>query len=168
MTEQFPQLLGLISFQFQFKFFTYSLYILPTALFRSLPPTILLPISPPLLFWVGEGPPVVAPNPGTSSLYKARSFLSQKAAQLEELIPCTSNSFWDNHIARLQLFRTHMKTKLHTCYLWVGRHRSSLCIFFGRWFRLWESQGSRLVDAVVLPVEFLFLSGLTILPPIFP
>ena len=50
MTEQFPQLLGLISFQFQFKFFTYSLYILPTALFRSLPPTILLPISPPLLF----------------------------------------------------------------------------------------------------------------------
>jgi hypothetical protein len=44
-------------------------------------------------------------------------------------------------IAPLQLFRTHMKTKLHICYIWVGRPRSSLCMFFGGESALWETQG---------------------------
>ena len=36
----------------------------------------------------------------------------------------------------LHLFRTLMKIKLYICYICVGRPRSSLCMFFGWWFRL--------------------------------
>ena len=62
----------------------------------------------------------------------------------------------------LQLFRTHMKTKLHICYICVGRPRSNLCMFFGWWFSFQEPQGSRLVDYVNL------LSGPATLPPALP
>jgi len=55
----------------------------------------------------------------------------------------------------LQLFGMNMKNKLHICYTWTGRPRSSQCMLFGLWFSLWVSQGSRLVDYVGLPVEFL-------------
>jgi hypothetical protein len=67
-------------------------------------------------------------------------------------------------IAPLQLFGTHMKTKLNICYICEGRPRSSLCLIFGWWFSLWEPQGSRLVDSVGLPVEFLSPLGAAILP----
>lgn len=63
----------------------------------------------------------------------------------------------------LLLLGTHMKTKLHTCYIWVVKPRFTLCIFFSWWFRLraprvqvswvcWSSCGFRLP------------SGTTILP----
>jgi len=61
-----------------------------------------------------------------------------------------------------------MKVKLHICYIWVRRPKSSPCMFFVWWFRLWEPQGSRLVDSVGLPEEFLSPSGPAILPPILP
>ena len=35
------------------------------------------------------------------------------------------------------------------------RPSSSPCMFFGWWSSLRESQGSRLVDSVALPIEFL-------------
>jgi hypothetical protein len=38
-------------------------------------------------------------------------------------------------------------------------------MFFSWWFRLWEAQGSSLVNSVGLPVEFLSPSGPEILPP---
>jgi hypothetical protein len=68
----------------------------------------------------------------------------------------------------IQLFGTHMKTKLHICYICAGEPRSSPCIHSGWWFRLWEPQSFRLVDSVGLPVEFWSPSGTVILPPILP
>lgn len=53
-----------------------------------------------------------------------------------------------------QLFRTHMKIKLHICYICLGRSRSILCILFGWTFSLWEPQWSRLADSIGFPVEF--------------
>lgn len=35
-------------------------------------------------------------------------------------------------------FWTHMKTKWHLCYICDERHSSTLCMFFGYWFSLWE------------------------------
>ena len=45
-----------------------------------------------------------------------------KAAQLEH-IPRTDNSFWGHTL--LEFSRTHMKTKLHICYISAGNIRSS-------------------------------------------
>jgi hypothetical protein len=59
----------------------------------------------------------------------------------------------------LQLFRFHMETKLYICYICPGGLRSSLCMLFGWCFRLWEPQGSRLVEYDGLPVEFLSLTN---------
>lgn len=53
------------------------------------------------------------------------------------------------------LFRTHIKTKLHIC-IWAGRPRPRPYMPFGYWFR--ATQGSRLVNFVGLPVEFLSFS----------
>jgi hypothetical protein len=41
-----------------------------------------------------------------------------KEAQLEEHIPHTGNSIWDS--SPFQLFGTHIKTRLHISYLYVG------------------------------------------------
>jgi hypothetical protein len=56
--------------------------------------------------------PWIFPNPRTALPLPLRP---DKAAQLEEHIPHTGNSFRDSHL--LQLFRTHMKVKLHICYI---------------------------------------------------
>jgi hypothetical protein len=48
---------------------------------------------------------------------------------------------------QFQLFGTHMKDRVHICYIYSGRPRSSLCMFFAWWLRLWEPQESRLVDS---------------------
>jgi hypothetical protein len=63
------------------------------------------------------------------------SLTPDKAAQLEEHIPHTGTAFGITPTL-LQLFRTHMKFKLHICYICVGRPRFSLCMFFGWWSRL--------------------------------
>ena len=52
-----------------------------------------------------------------------------------------------------------METKLHICYICVQKPRSCLCMFCGCGFNFAKPQGSRLVDSVSLPVEFLSLSG---------
>jgi hypothetical protein len=79
---------------------------------------------------------------------------------MEEHIPCTDNSFWDNPLFRSHVkVKSHMKVKLHICYLYVWKPRPNLYMLFGWWFRLWESQGSRLVDTFGFPVEFLSPSG---------
>jgi hypothetical protein len=53
-----------------------------------------------------------------------------------------------------------MKTKLHICYLCVGRPRSSPCVCSLVGGLVSESpQRSRLVDSIGLPVEFLSLRG---------
>jgi hypothetical protein len=50
-----------------------------------------------------------------------------------------------------------MKIKLHICYIWAGEGvRFSPYSLFG-WFLLLNSQGPKLVDSVVLPVESLNL-----------
>jgi F0F1-type ATP synthase membrane subunit a len=40
-----------------------------------------------------------------------------------------------------QLCRTHIKTKLHICYLCAERPKSNPCMLFGWWFSLWEPIG---------------------------
>lgn len=55
----------------------------------------------------------------------------------------------------LKLFGTHMKTQLCICYISLGRPMSSPCIAFYSWISLSETQVSRLVDSISLPVKFL-------------
>jgi hypothetical protein len=84
-----------------------------------------------------------------------------KAAQLEEHIAHTGNSFWDSLL--FQLFRTHMKTKLHIC---AGRPRSSPCMLIHS--LVVQSLGASRVQvswsSYGVPITF----GVTIIPPILP
>lgn len=59
--------------------------------------------------------------------------------------------------SHFQFFRIHMITKLHICYMYAGRTRSSLCVLFSWWFSFLEPQESSLVDSVSLPIELYFL-----------
>ena len=74
-----------------------------------------------------------------------------KAAQLEEQIPHTGNSFWDSLCPNFSrpIWRSSCTSSTY------GKPKSRLCMFSSWWFRLQESQKSRLVDSVRLPVEFL-------------
>lgn len=89
----------------------------------------------------------------TSILGKARCFLSYwgqtRQHQLEECIPSRGNSFQDS---LFQLFRTHMKTKMHICYLCMGRHGPAYECSLVQTVRLPRVQ-------VGLPVEFLIPTG---------
>jgi hypothetical protein len=68
------------------------------------------------------------------------------------------------------LMGIHMKTELHICYICGrgGGYVQPLCVLLGRWFRLGQPQGSKLVDYVGLPVKFISPSGPAILSPILP
>jgi hypothetical protein len=59
-----------------------------------------------------------------------------------------------------------MKTKLYICYIWAGKPRSSPCMFFVDGSVSESPKGSKIVKSIGFPVEFLFPSGLAILPPI--
>ena len=61
-----------------------------------------------------------------------------------------------------------MKTKLHFCYICEGGLGPDHAHFLVESSVSGNPQGSRLVDYVGLPVEFLSLSGPAILPPTLP
>lgn len=152
-----PRAGGAAFLKFNFMLFTYSLYIQLTALLPLIPfynPS--LPLPHPLLLWANGVhlgiPPRYSPLPtciqvstilGDSSPTEARGSPARRTYPMCRLLEQSP----------LQLVRTHMKIKLHICYICVGRPRSNLCMFFGWWFRLWEPQGSRWVDSVGLPIK---------------
>ena len=140
-----------------YYYFTYRRYIQLTA---TIPVTLSHNPTPISSEQVGATPGI--PNPHTLSLWGLHPLplRPDKAVKLEEYITQTGNSFWDGpHF--ICSFGTHMKAKLHVCYLCAGRPWSSLCMLFGCQFGLWKPQGSRLVDSAALPVSL----GTAILPP---
>ena len=87
----------------------------------------------PMSCWVSPGYPhtpafQVSVRLGASSPTEAR-----QGSPPRRTYPTYRQQLWNS---LLQLFETHMKTKLHICYIYVSRPRSSLCMFFGWWFTL--------------------------------
>jgi len=89
------------------------------------------PPSPPLLLWV-RATPGYKYHTGVPSLWEARRFFSHWGQTRQPGLQTTA-------------FGTHMKTKLHICYIFCGE--------------AYEPQGSRLVDSVGPSAEFLSLLG---------
>lgn len=124
--------------------------------------------SPPLREWRS---PWVSPCPGTSSLCMIRCVLSQEARQGISVRGTDSTD-------RQKLLWTPPHTHTHYgCWgpTWKLSHTSvymclqlwsSPCMLFGWWLSL-SAQGSSLVDFAGPPVEFLSLSGSSIVPPLF-
>jgi hypothetical protein len=150
--------------------FLNSLYILligPLLVTPSHNPSSHPPFPSPLSGWDTPEYPTTLAHLVSARLAASSPTKARQAAQLEEHIPQTGNSFWGSPHSSCS-GHIHMKTKLHNCYIREARPRSSLCMLFGCSFSLRMLQQSRLVDAAGLPVEFLSPSGPRILPPILP
>ena len=81
---------------------------------------------------------------------------SDKAAQLENISHVQTAAFG---IASTPVVQDpHEGQAAHLLHMF-GWPRSSPCMFFVWWFRLFEPQGCRLVDSVGLPVEFQYPLG---------
>ena len=118
-------------------------------------------LTPPLLLWVSAslpGYPATLAHQVSVSLGSFFPLRPDKAAQIEEHIPCSGNSFWDSHWSSCSGPTWRPSCTFAT--LCAVKPRSSLCVFFGWWFKLRASQGSRLVDFVGLPVDLLSPLGL--------
>jgi hypothetical protein len=59
----------------------------------------------------------------------------------------------NQQLCTLLLFRTHIKTKLHICYLCAGGLGPAN--FYWWCFHFWDPQESRIDNSIGLPVEFL-------------
>lgn len=53
---------------------------------------------------------------------------------MKKIVHLQPTALW---MATIPMFRTHMKTKQYMS----GKSRSSPCIFFGCWFRIWDPKG---------------------------
>jgi hypothetical protein len=139
-----------------FVFSTNLLYILLTAPSHSSPPTI-VPTSPvPFSYeWVGNHPGYLPALALQVSFSLGNSFLTKarQGSPARRIYPTYRKQLL--RLPALQLFRTHMKTKLHICYICFGSPKFSMRMFFGWCFSLREPQVSWLVEFVGLPVEFL-------------
>lgn len=114
-------------------------------------PTILPSFLHSLLLWEGGGPPVHSPPWHMKPLQGQMNSLLLSPDK-EEHIQQKGNSFWNSPHASIIQY-PHEDPATHLLYMW----RSSSCMLFGWWFRLWEPQGSRFVDSLDLPVKFLNL-----------
>jgi hypothetical protein len=98
---------------------------------------------------------------GISSPTEAR-----QGSRVREIHSQTGNSFRDSPCS--SIFGIHMKTDLHICYICVGGLGPDCISCLVRGSVSESPQGTKLVESIGLPVEFLTTSGPPILPETLP